>query len=369
MPENVPAPVSAAMVAGGHELVIRDVLTWLEQGSRAWLCTIVETWGSSPRPAGSWLAVSDSGQWSGSVSGGCLEEDLLRRTARDGSDYPVVVDYGITNNDRDDFRLPCGGRIRLLVEPLGAASDNSNAVEHLRQLADALSHRNPIARRVCLPDTIQSTLQATPQVALQATIQASLQATMTLQMPESGSQSRIEFDGKVLCHTLQPECRLLLIGAGEVARYVAEFASAADFTVTLCEPRETFASGWGHPQLPLDRRLPDDVVAESFDDIWCGVLALAHDPRIDDMGLLAALQSPAFYVGAMGSKQTSAARRERLVSLGLDDTDLRRLRAPIGIDIPSKTPAEIAISVVADLIAARHHLRTTHEPCSSSFGK
>jgi xanthine dehydrogenase accessory factor len=356
MPESPTAPVT-----GSHESVIKDVLSWLEQGWRVWLCTIVETWGSSPRPAGSWLAVSDTGQWSGSVSGGCLEEDLLRRTAREGSDYPVVIDYGITDNDRDDFRLPCGGRIRLLVEPLGAASDNSSAIAHVRQLADALSHRNPVARRVILQDNLQNTSKS----AYRSTDQSS----MTLQLPESASEPSIVFDGQELRHTLQPECRLLLIGAGEVARYVAEFACAADFTVTLCEPRETFASGWGHPKLPLDRRLPDDVIIESFSDSWCGVLALAHDPRIDDMGLLAALQSPAFYVGAMGSKRTSEARRERLASLGLGGAELQRLRAPIGIDIPSKTPAEIAISVVADLIAARHHLRTTHEPCSSSFGK
>ncbi|MEE3118053.1 MAG: XdhC family protein, partial [Pseudomonadota bacterium] len=149
----------------------------------------------------------------------------------------------------------------------------------------------------------------------------------------------------------------LLIGAGEVARYVAEFASAADFEVTLCEPRDAFARGWGHAHLPLDRRLPDDLIAESFSDAWSGVLALAHDPRIDDMGLLAALTGPGFYIGAMGSVRTSAARRDRLASLGLPEDALGRLRAPIGVDIPSKTPAEIAISVVADLIAARHHLR------------
>lgn len=336
MPDT-PAP----LMTGGHESVINDVLSWLEHGSRVWLCTIVETWGSSPRPAGSWLAVSDTGQWSGSVSGGCLEEDLLRRTVEEGSDYPLVLDYGITDSDRDDFRLPCGGRIRLLVEPLGG----SGALEHVRQLTESLNSRQPVARRV------------------------SLQGVVELELPEPAARPGIVFDGEELLQVLQPECRLLLIGAGEVARYVAEFATAADFTVTLCEPREAFFSGWGYSHLPLDRRLPDDLVAESFSDNWCGVLALAHDPRIDDMGLLAALQSPAFYVGAMGSKQTSDTRRERLLSLGLSEANLQRLRAPIGINIPSKTPAEIAISVVADLIAARHHLRITHEPSASPFGK
>lgn len=331
-----------ARMVGGHESVIGDVLLWLEQGRRVWLCTIVETWGSSPRPAGSWLAVSDAGQWSGSVSGGCLEEDLLRRTTENGSDYPVVIDYGITDNDRDDFHLPCGGRIRLLVEPFG---NNSQAIEHAGRLAEALHNRVPVARRV------------------------DLQGAAVLEDAVPAARPGIVLSGEELLHTLQPECRLLLIGAGEVARYVAEFATAADFTVTLCEPREAFASGWGHDHLPLDRRLPDDLIAEFFNDPWCGVLALAHDPRIDDMGLLAALQSPAFYVGAMGSQPTSETRRERLTSLGLEETAVERLRAPIGINIPSKTPAEIAISVVADLIEARHHLRTAHGSHASPSGK
>jgi xanthine dehydrogenase accessory factor len=312
-----------------HEAIIRDVLTWLDSGQRVWLCTIVQTWGSSPRPEGSWLAVSESGLWSGSVSGGCLEEDLLRRTADENPDAPRVIDYGITDSDRDNFRLPCGGRIRLLVEPLNSASARS----HVRKLAGALQRREPLARRV------------------------SLNGEPELTSPGQGARLSVKFDGLELLHVLQPECRLLLIGAGEVTRYVAEFALATDFDVTVCEPRRTFADGWTHRHIPLKCQLPDDLVTEQFNDVWSGVLALAHDPRIDDMGLLAALTSPAFYVGAMGSRISSEARRQRLVSLGLDDTSLERLRAPIGANIPSKTPAEIGISVVADLIVARHHLR------------
>ena len=303
---------------------------WLSEGQRAWLCTIVETWGSSPRPVGSWLAIAESGHWSGSVSGGCLEEDLLRRTAEDGPENPVFVDYGITDDDRDHFQLPCGGRIRLLVEPL----QGQPGLDHVQALADALRDREPVVRRVPIKGA----------------------ATLTHSVSQAGNV--VHFDGEELLHTLQPECRLLLIGAGEVARYVFEFATAAEFTVTLCEPRETFAAGWSFHQIPLDRRLPDDLISSQFGDAWSGILALAHDPRIDDMGLLAALHSDAFYIGAMGSRKTSEARRERLASLGLDKAALERLRAPIGVDIPSKTPAEIAISIVADLIAARHHLRS-----------
>ncbi len=328
-------------ITSGHSSVIHDIARWLGLGEsegggegvgereRVWLCTIVETWGSSPRPVGSWLAVSESGRWSGSVSGGCLEEDLLRRTASDGPAKPVLIDYGITDDDRDNFQLPCGGRIRLLVEPLQSAE----AAEHVAALASALDRREPVLRRVRL----DSSLELEPAVG------------------QPGSS--VNFDGECLEQVLQPECRLLLIGAGEVARYVAEFAEAADFEVTICEPRDAFAEGWGYPHIPLNRKLPDDLVVQHFADPWSGVLALAHDPRIDDMGLLAALTTPAFYVGAMGSQRTSDARRARLASLGLDQQALDRLRAPIGVSIPSKTPAEIAISVVADLIAARHHLR------------
>jgi len=206
--------------------------------------------------------------------------------------------------------------------------------DHVQALAGALQNREPVVRRV-------------PPIKGAATLEHSV----------SQRGKSVHFDGEQLLHALQPECRLLLIGAGEVARYVCEFATAAEFSVTLCEPREAFATGWSFDQIPLDRRLPDDLISAEFGDAWCGVLALAHDPRIDDMGLLAALHSDAFYIGAMGSRKTSEARRERLASLGLDKAALSRLRAPIGVDIPSKTPAEIAISVVADLIAARHHLR------------
>ncbi|WP_373001283.1 XdhC family protein [Marinobacter sp.] len=321
-------PVAQSVVTG-RQAVLDTLSDWLGLGQRAWLCTIVETWGSSPRPVGSWLAISESGHWSGSVSGGCLEEDLLRRTAENGAGHPVFVDYGITDDDRDQFQLPCGGRIRLLVEPLVGDA----GLDHVRALADALERRQPVVRRV------------------------PLKGTATLDYSVSRERNPVRFDGEQLLHGLQPECRLLLIGAGEVARYVWEFATAADFAVTLCEPREIFAAGWSYDQIPLDRRLPDDLIATEFGDTWSGILALAHDPRIDDMGLLAALHSRAFYIGAMGSRKTSEARRERLASLGLEKAALDRLRAPIGVDIPSKTPAEIAISIVADLIAARHHLR------------
>lgn len=315
------------MIGNPHLSVLTAVQRWLSKGQRVWLCTIVETWGSSPRPAGSWLAVSESGEWSGSVSGGCLEENLLGFCANQQPAAPQMLDYGVTDKDRQTFRLPCGGRIRLYVEPLSP----QNSIDHVDQLMTALISRQSIARRIDLES-----------------------GTVDVFQPPGHDRAVSEVGGELI-HRLTPNCRLLLVGAGEVARYVAEFAGAADFDVTLCEPREAFASGWLY-DIPLVSTLPDDLVTEQFNDAWSGVLALAHDPRVDDMALLAALNSEGFYVGAMGSVKTSQARRERLLSLGLSDQALARLHAPIGVNIPSKTPAEIAIAIVADLIQARRDL-------------
>lgn len=259
------------------------------------------------------------------MSGGCLEEHLLGQCVQNRPESPQLIDYGVTDTDRGTFQLPCGGRIQLYVEPL--FPDQSLA--HVEALLAALDARRPVARRV---DMASAHAELVPG--------------------EHHHVPAVVESGGVLEHSLTPACRLLLVGAGEVARYVASFAEAAGFDVTLCEPREAFSVGWTGER-PLVSALPDDLVVEQFGDRWSGVLALAHDPRVDDMALLAALRSEAFYVGAMGSVQTSRARRERLTSLGLTGPELDRLHAPIGVDIPSKTPAEIAIAIVADLIRAR----------------
>lgn len=302
---------------------------WLGEGEQVWLCTILETWGSSPRPVGSMLAVSESGRWAGSVSGGCLEEDLLKRTAFEQQPlHPLITDYGVTTDDRERFQLPCGGLIRLLVEPLSGTAHR----DVLCRLLGALDAKVPVTRTVDL-----------------------FSGDMSLE-DVKGQGTGVRVSDQAVRHTLGPECRLLLVGAGEVAGHVAAFGRRCGFDVTLCEPRATFMAGWGDGDTPLVTSLPDDLVSARFNDRHCAVLALAHDPRVDDMALLAALQSDCFYVGAMGSKQTSQARRERLASLGLTGVQLERLHAPIGVAIRSKTPAEIAISVVADLVDARNRL-------------
>jgi xanthine dehydrogenase accessory factor len=311
--------------------VIAAVYGWLTAGRTVWLATIVETVGSSPRPAGSLLAISDAGQWIGSVSGGCLEEDLIQRLLGDADsddgNWPRLIDYGIEAHDQDRFRLPCGGRIRLLVEKLVPAK----AREHFHELQQKLQARQRLVRKVDI---------ATGQCSVE-----SLQA-----------MAEIELDELALRHKMGPETRLLIIGTGEVSRYVARFALANEFVVTLCEPRDIFREGWDEPAVEIVQQLPDDLVMERFADTSSAVVALAHDPRIDDMALLAALNSSAFYIGAMGSRRTTAQRRQRLYELGIAPNQLNRLHAPIGFDIGSKAPAEIAIAILAQLLAERHRL-------------
>lgn len=309
--------------------VIRDLARWLGRDQRVWLCTVVKTWGSSPRPPGSLLAVNEHGEWSGSVSGGCLEEALIRQAAEslDTQQGPGIVDYGVTESDQQQWRLPCGGRMRLVVEAL----DPDRHAGSISILLEALEGRRPVTRRVDL---------ATGEWSF---------------VPHSVPETVEESEGALL-HTLGPQARMLLIGAGEVARYVARIALMNEFSVTLCEPREQFLQGWNEPGVEVCECLPDDLVREAFHDAYCAILALGHDPRIDDMGLLAALESEAFYIGAMGSQRTAAQRRERLHQLGVTDSRMGRLHAPIGFHIGSKSPPEIAVAAMAEVLAERHRL-------------
>jgi len=310
--------------------VIRDLEGWLATDQRAWLCTVVRTWGSAPRPPGSLLAVNQEGEWSGSVSGGCLEENLIREVCRDteGGGTPRVIDYGVTEADQEAWGLPCGGRMRLVVEPLAPDSHAISA----SLLLEALEERRPVTRRVDM---------ATGEWRF-----------ASHSVPETVEEA----DGELL-HTLGPTSRMLMIGAGEVARYVARIALMNGFAVTLCEPRELFLRGWGdEPGVSVRECLPDDLIRKEFSDAYCAVLALGHDPRIDDMGLLAALETDAFYIGAMGSEQTAAKRRERLYELGVTDSRMGRLHAPIGFHIGSKAPPEIAVATMAQVLAERYRL-------------
>ena len=307
-----------------------DLASWLAADQRVWLCTVVRTWGSSPRPPGSLMAVNEAGQWIGSVSGGCLEENLTLEVCHDteSGDAPRVIDYGVTEADQQAWGLPCRGRMRLVVESL-SPHDHEVAVS---MLLEALEERRPVTRKVDM--------------------NSGEWRFASHSVPETVEESGGEF-----LHTLGPSSRMLLIGAGEVARYVARIALMNEFSVTLCEPRELFLRGWGN-EAGIRVRVcsPDDLIRQEFSDAYCAILVLDHDPRIDDMSLLAALETDAFYIGAMGLEKTAAQRRERLHELGVTDSRMGRLHAPIGFQIGSKSPPEIAVATMAQVLAERYRL-------------
>jgi xanthine dehydrogenase accessory factor len=304
--------------------VLKSSARWLEQGHRALLVTVVKTWGSSPRPEGAMLAVRDDGLVVGSVSGGCIEDDLIERVRQRGIEQsvPEAVKYGITAEEAHRFGLPCGGTIQLVLEPLSKASG-------IAELCDAVEDGKLIARRVEM-------------------------ATGTVRLGPAQATDGVDFDGERLLTIHGPRYRMLVIGAGQLSRYLCNIAVGLDYQVTVCDPREEYTDEWDIPGTKIVRTMPDDTVLEMKLDERCAVIALTHDPKLDDLALMEALKTPAFYVGALGSRRNNAARRERLKEFDLNDTELARLHGPVGIYIGSRTPPEIAVSILAEVTAAKN---------------
>jgi xanthine dehydrogenase accessory factor len=320
--------------------VLRTLLGWRNEGRRALLATVVRTWGSSPRPVGSVMALCETGAVVGSVSGGCIEDDLIYRYSRahgavQGSTAPPGitheiptgpperVKYGVSADEAHRFGLPCGGTLELVLE------FNPDATS-LDELVRTLTAGHLVERRTEL---------ATGRVELRAA------ATPAALADENGW----------LSNTFGPEYRMLLIGAGQLTEYLATMALFNGFAVTVCDPREEYRSAWAVPGVTLVTEMPDDVVREFRVDRRSCVIALTHDPKLDDLALLEALETEAFYVGAIGSRRNNEARHARMIE-HFDQTEesLARLRGPIGIYIGSKTPAEIAVSVMAEVLAVKN---------------
>jgi len=304
--------------------VLKSSVEWLRAGHRVVLATVVETWGSAPRPPGALLAIRDDGQVSGSVSGGCVEDDLIDRIRNQASagEKPELVVYGISKEQAARFGLPCGGRLQIALEPLTDA-------DSLSLLLKRIGQRELIARTLDI-NSGQVTLAP-----------ASRKDTLT-------------FDGKRLTTIHGPRWRLLVIGAGQLSRYLAQMAMALDYSVVVCDPREEYADSWDVAGVEFTRGMPDDVITQLDLDSHCAVVAVTHDPKLDDLALIEALKSAAFYVGALGSRLNTAKRKQRLAEFDLSQGELDRLHGPVGLRIGSKTPPEIAVSILAEMTAVRY---------------
>ena len=304
--------------------VLRSAVSWLKAGHSVAIATVVQTWGSSPRPIGSWLAIRDDGQVAGSVSGGCVEDDLIRRVQTEilTKATPEMVIYGVSQQEAARFGLPCGGTLRLLVEPKPELA----VLEKL--LTQIAAHQ--ITRRTVNLSSGQSTLSA-------------------------GSRNdQFICNDEEMQTTYGPRWRMVIIGAGQLSLYTADFALASDFEVIVIDPREEYAEGLNREDLIFIKGMPDDVLLEIGVDQHTAVVALTHDPKLDDMALMEALKSPAFYVGALGSRKNTQKRKERLLEFDLNQAQVDRLHGPVGLYIGALTPPEIAVSILAEVIAVKY---------------
>jgi xanthine dehydrogenase accessory factor len=304
--------------------VLKSAVEWLQSGQSVAIATVVQTWGSAPRPVGSWLAIRADGQVAGSVSGGCVEDDLIRRVQTEilTRNTPEMVVYGVTQQEAARFGLPCGGTLRLLVEP----RPELNVLEKL--LENISSHQ--ITRRSVNLSTGKSILSLGDRSDEFVCTEQEMQTTYG------------------------PRWRMVIIGAGQLSLYTADFALASDFEVVVIDPREEYAEGLNRTDITFSKGMPDDVLLEIGVDSHTAVVALTHDPKLDDMALMEALKSPAFYVGALGSRKNTQKRKERLLEFDVSREQVEKLHGPVGLYIGALTPPEIAVSILAEVIAVKY---------------
>lgn len=304
--------------------VLRRARDWLRDGHAVMLYTVLETWGSAPRPVGSLLALRGDGRVEGSVSGGCVEDDLLarRKAVAEHGKACELITYGVSKDESARFGLPCGGTLRLLEETLTDAS-------WLDELLQRCAGHERLVRCVEI-------------------------ASGAVSLAPASRNEELQFDGMTLRAPFGPSWRLLMIGAGQLSRYTAELAIGLGFEVLICDPREGYDHDWSDTAVRFVTGMPDDAVLAIEPDVHTAIVALTHDPRLDDMALLTALQSDAFYVGALGSRVNSEKRKARLLTLGISERDVERLHGPIGLNIGSRTPAEIALSLMAQVVAIKN---------------
>jgi xanthine dehydrogenase accessory factor len=305
--------------------VLKQARDWVLAGHVVHLATVVKTWGSAPRQAGAMLAVRKDGRVVGSVSGGCIEDDLIVRAQQERlPNKPEWVRYGVSQDEAARFGLPCGGTLRLIIEPL----THSNWLERVVEATEA---QKLIGRWLDMTTGESVLTDARP-----------------------GQLTEVKEEG---CHFVYgPHWRLLIIGANQTARALAQIATMLEFQVIICDPREEFTANWDLPGVALQPGMPDDAVLEIQTDSRTAIVAITHDPKLDDMALLEALKSKAFYVGALGSVRNQAKRRERLLGFELSEQEVNRLYGPVGLQIGSRTPAEIAVAVSAQLVQVRRTL-------------
>ena len=305
--------------------LLQTAQQWLSEGKQPLLVTVAHTAGSAPRPVGALMLITSEGLLQGSVSGGCVEQDLLERCAKGewaALTHAQLLTYGGTKDEARRFQLPCGSELKLIIEPL--------TVKQIELLKPALLVGKRVKRSINLE-------------------------THTIQVQPTPVAEHIHWDGVSFTRIWGSTWTALLIGANDLAKAVAQVGLLLDYDILVCDPRVEYASQWSVPNTQLLTQMPDEAVLSLKERLACScVLALTHDPKLDDMALMEALNTEAFYVGALGSQVASTRRRERLTQMELSNAAIAKLHAPIGLPIGSRTPAEIAVAIWAHITQLRH---------------
>ncbi len=319
---------------------LQAALGWLAQDGQAALATVISTWGSAPVPAGGQLAVARDGRFAGSVSGGCIEADVIAE-AHDTieSGRSKVLEFGVSDEVAWRTGLACGGKLAVYVEPL-------------TQVRDAAALHSILAnRQMRVPVVVRTNVTNGERAVFTSPQDIPTDAAQCLATGESRVMG--EGDARIFFQVLMPIVHVIIAGATETGQVLATLAQALGWKITIVDPREVFASEDRFAGMERKVAWPGEALAGLALDVRTAVVALTHAGHIDDEALIAALRSPCFYVGALGSRKTHAARVERLAQAGVTAHAIARIRAPVGLDIKAKTPGEIAVSIVAEIIAAQ----------------
>lgn len=301
--------------------LLAAAFSWQKAGVPMALATVVETWGSAPRRVGAHMLINAKGEFTGSVSGGCVENDILAQAAEViDENSPRLLAYGVDDAAAWQAGLPCGGQIKVLVQPVSAQAFPFAQFE-------AIAHSRSLGQRY------------------------------TLEMPLPS--------GELFTRYYEPPLRMAVVGAGHIAQPLLALARMMGFSTLLIDPRAAYATAERFPDTKIAVDWPDNALADWRIDRACAVVVVSHDPKIDDVALQSALGSPAFYIGALGSTRSHGRRLERLAAAGWTEADLARIHGPVGLAIGAANPAEIALSIMAQVIAVWRH-QPEHIPSASA---
>ncbi len=325
----------------GEVDVLSAARNWLARDGRVAIATVVDTWGSAPVPIGGQMAVAADGNFQGSVSGGCIEGEIIME-AEDilASGQPKRLTFGVADETAWRAGLPCGGKVQVFVERIDAKDGGADLLD--RAVAAGETRRGLVVR-THLADGRKEVFERSD---------ANLPQDIAERFRTAKSQLQETPDGDVFLHALVPPARILVIGATHIGQVLAQIARLASYEVLVIDPRTAFASADRFPDMKLLTEWPQDALPKVGLDLYTAVVALAHVGHIDDEALKLAVQSDCLYIGALGSSRNHAKRVERLKAAGITDGQIARIKAPIGLDIGAQTPAEVALSVMAEIVLA-----------------